>query len=289
MPPVHDGFVDLTFSTFNPTAQLPGDSFYGTEIVSRPQFDFAPTADSSIKVSSRARILPPAGQETAPSGIVASMFTYHLNNQNSRDEIDIEILSKPQPEERPGILTNSFDNDPFESAGDVEFVGIEDFDATDFHEYSFVWGTNSIAYLVDGIPYRRETHTIPNVESELRFNTWAPLCCFTRAWDPALLPASSPEENVDVLWRIDHARVETVPSRTADSNFDAIVNELDLLIWESSFGTDALGDANEDGYSDGNDFQNSLGFGSAEEAKACSTIFGPSTMFVVSAEEILFL
>jgi len=208
-PPVHDGYLDLVFSTYNPTAITPGDSYFGSQIIS--QQEFLPTPGRPLRVASRARIIPPPGQEAAPGGIVTSMFLYKLIAPNSRDEVDVEILTKLQPE-GPGYLTNSFVADPFSAAGDVEFVVRDPFDPTNFHDYEILWATDSIEWYLDGQLMRRETDSLPTQAMALHFNIWAPLFGgFTRALDPSLQPASTPAENVDIIWQLDSASVQSVP------------------------------------------------------------------------------
>lgn len=208
-PSVHGGYLDLTFSTYNPTAITPGDSFFGSQIISHQEF--SPTSNSSLKFTCRGRIIPPSGWTQAPSGMLTSMFLYRRLASNSRDEIDIEILTKAQPE-GPGFLTNSFDNASFSAAGDLEFEAVPGFDFRDFHVYVFVWGTDAIQWFVDGRLVRVETDTVPIENMALYFNTWAPLFGgFSSALDPSLQPATSAAGNIDVIWQLDYVRVESVP------------------------------------------------------------------------------
>jgi hypothetical protein len=232
-PPVHDGYLDLIGSTFNPSASHPGDSYYGSQIISVPQF--APTTDKAVKFTTRARFVPPIGQTTVPGGFIGSMFVYHLVTSNTRDEADVEVLTKSQSE-GPGFLTNSFVADPFSASGDVQFVSVPSFDLRDFHEYSFIWAVDSITWYLDGQEVRRETDSVPTTSMQLYFNVWAPLFGgFTRALDPALQPASSAAENIDVIWQLDFARVEsTAPPLPGDYNHNNVVDAADYVLWRKS-------------------------------------------------------
>lgn len=53
---------------------------------------------------------------------------------------------------------------------------------------------------------------------------------------------------------IDNIRVGLLPTLDADFNDDTFVDAADLAIWQASFGVDAMGDADGDGDTDGNDF-----------------------------------
>jgi Glycosyl hydrolases family 16 len=231
-PPVHDGYLDLVFSTYNPTALTPGDSFFGSQIVSVQQF--APKPNEAVKFTTRARFVPPAGRPTVPGGIIGSMFVYELVTSTTRDEIDVEVLTKAQPE-GPGYLTNVFDREPFSASGDVEFIPISGFDLREFHEYSFIWAVDSISWYIDNRLVRRELQNIPETAADmpLIFNTWAPLFGgFQRALDPTLQPARTAATNIDVIWRLDFARVETVsPPLLGDYNGNGTVDAADYVVW----------------------------------------------------------
>lgn len=234
-PLVHDGFLDLIFSAYNPTAGTPGDSFYGSQIIS--QQEFGPTASQAIRFTSRARFLPPVGQSSVPSGIVGSMFPYKLLTANSRNEIDVEVLTKPQGE-GPGFLSNVFVNDPFTVAGDVQFLPDTNYNFRDFHEYSVLWSVDSITWYLDGKVVRREIEMIPTGSLQLYFNVWAPrFGGFARAIDTSLQPATSAGANKDVIWQLDSARVETVrPILLGDYNNDGKVDTLDYVVWRKTKG-----------------------------------------------------
>src|SRR5262245_17291933 len=81
--PVMGDSAHLRLSTHNPTAQAPGDSFWGSEIDSG-LFHVNPETGG---LQFEARVRSPEG---APSGLVASLFTYRLINPSTttHDEID---------------------------------------------------------------------------------------------------------------------------------------------------------------------------------------------------------
>lgn len=70
---------------------------------------------------------------------------------------------------------------------------------------------------------------------------------------------------------------------SADFDFDGKVDELDLAVWEASYGVDAMADADGDGDSDGTDFlewQNQFGSGVTAIAAAGTLVPEPSALLI---------
>ena len=278
-PPVGNGFLDLTFSTYNPTATNKGDSFYGSQIISRQQYGL--TSGSTTIFTCRGRILPPAGETEVPSGIVASMFLYNRVTSQTRDEIDVELLTKAQPE-GSGFFTNSFVLDNYEQPGKCRFVTVEDYDVSDFHEYTIYWTDQSIEWFIDGQLVRREMDYIPTHDMKLYFNVWAPLYGgFARAKDSSLHPATTPGQNQDTVWQLDRVRVETFD--IYDLNRDGDIASEDLGLVLANWGRSGLvatedGDVNLDGRINSKDFRSFLSTHpeSIPELDADSMVYGPA-------------
>ncbi len=105
--------------------------------------------------------------------------------------------------------------------------------------------------------------------------------------DPTL-PANQPNNVPVAQWLSDFVQNAVSPF-TADFDIDGTVDDADLVIWESLFGTGAGADADGDGDSDGKDFliwQRQFGSGFSTDqasplASAHATVPEPSTMLLI--------
>lgn len=96
-------------------------------------------------------------------GTVSSFFTY--TNQPRWDEIDIEFLGKDTTKVQFNYYTNGV-------AGH-EYLYDLGFDASkEFHEYGFLWKTDSIIWYVDGKAVYKATKDIPQYPSQIMVNLW---------------------------------------------------------------------------------------------------------------------
>ena len=127
-PVVAGGSVTLRFDTHNASALTPGDTFWGHEIQTRQTF--LPGAHG-ISIETRMRF-----PGTPPGGLVAGFFTWGYDG-TVRDEIDIEVLTNDLGGNR--FLTNVYNDDTFNGAGDVAFVTIPGFDMTAWNSYEILW------------------------------------------------------------------------------------------------------------------------------------------------------
>ena len=85
---VTGGNAELALDTYNPTAGVPGDSFFGTHTKSLGTF--VPTASMDYIVSARMRLT------TLQRGLVFGLYFYGCDAgpcETTHDEIDIELVT----------------------------------------------------------------------------------------------------------------------------------------------------------------------------------------------------
>lgn len=189
---VVNGVLRLQLDTYNPTALSPGDSFWGSEIVSRHEY----TPSNRLTFRARARVPQPA------PGMVAAFFLYRLN-QATRDEIDFEILTNAPG----GILTNVFRNEGFASPGSPRPESVPGFMASEFNDFELEWSRDRVRWSVNGRLIREETVGVPEGPMSLRFNLWAPSADFPSAYSPGLQPAATAAENRQFFYELDFVEV----------------------------------------------------------------------------------
>ncbi|MCX4312958.1 MAG: family 16 glycosylhydrolase [Clostridia bacterium] len=96
-------------------------------------------------------------------GTVTSLFTY--TNTPRWDEIDIEILGKDTTKVQFNYYTNG--------KADHEYMHDLGFDASEgFHEYAFLWTSESIIWFVDGKAVYKATRDIPQYPGKIMVNLW---------------------------------------------------------------------------------------------------------------------
>ena len=128
-PNVSGGIARLRLDTYNPTALIPGDSFLGSEMLTKQIF----TRGNGIVFEARSRMVSPI-----PGGLVGTFFsysTYTTNNNVARDEIDFELLSNDIVAGQDRVLTNVFDNANFSQAGTPIYTSIPGLDLTQFNTF----------------------------------------------------------------------------------------------------------------------------------------------------------
>jgi beta-glucanase (GH16 family) len=207
--PTAEGFVftggtlRLPLDTYNPSAQQPGDSFFGSEIVSQETF----VPDGGLSIRARVRVVAPV-----PGGLVASLFTFALLPGPVRDEIDVELLSNDLALGRERFLTNVFADDDFSVPGDLEFVSVAGFDPAAWNTYEIQWLPDRVRWLLNGVAVREESGTVPDDPATVRLNLWAPSDTFPDAYDAALQPVATPEANQTFYHEIDFVEVRRLAS-----------------------------------------------------------------------------
>ncbi|NOT26381.1 MAG: glycoside hydrolase family 16 protein [Acidobacteria bacterium] len=194
---VAGGVLRLQLDTFNPTARVPGDSFWGSEIASRMLFD----RGAGLAFRARVRLVRPV-----PPGLVASLFSYATRG-GVRDEIDFEMLTNDVDAGAPRILTNLFTNDPFSVPGRRQFVTLPASGPTEFTELEVQWMTGAVRWLVNGSVSREQTMGVPTEPMSVRLNFWAPDQNFADAFSAMLQPAASVTGNRTFFYEIDWVEI----------------------------------------------------------------------------------
>jgi hypothetical protein len=192
-PTIVNGVLRLRVDTFNPTAQVPGDSFWGSEIVTRQLFD----RGRGLIVRSRARVVRPA-----PAGLVASLFAY-ATRDGTRDEIDFELLTNTAN----AVLTNVFEDDPFLVAGRPVLVSPPGLDIGAFNDYELRWLPDRVEFLVNGVLVRQEFNRLPDDPLSIRLNFWAPDISFLEAFSLVLQPVASSASNQTFFYEVDMVEI----------------------------------------------------------------------------------
>jgi len=201
-PEVANGVVRLRLDTYNPSAIIPGDSFFGTEIMTRRLF----ARGTGLAFIARSRVV----NRPIPCGLVASVFTYRTDGR-VRDEIAFEMLTNDLVAGRRRVLTNVFDDDDFSEPGKPVFVYPPGYDMTRFNTYKIVWKPDRVQWFVNGVLVRTERREVPDQPMNLRLNFWAPDAHFALAYCRRLQPAPSPATNKTYYYEVDHVKVTTAP------------------------------------------------------------------------------
>lgn len=185
------GELRLAVDTHNPTALRPGDSFWGSEIVTRRSF--AP--GNGLIFMARVRFVD------AVPGLVGSLFSY-VSDGRTHDEIDFELLSSGGK-----TLTNFFAGEPFSAAGRPAFVA--NGSPTDFRTFEINWFPDRVVWKIDGRPVREEAVRLTTAMS-IRLNFWAPSADFAEAYDSQLQPANNARENKTYQYAVDFVEIRAI-------------------------------------------------------------------------------
>jgi len=184
LPPVSGGAAHLPLNTFNPSARTPGDSFFGTEIVSQQLF----SVGDGLKIDVEIREAP-----QTPGGIVSGFFLYTPPPApgGPHSEIDFELLTNNPTQ----VQTNEYNNVPL-GTGTPATATLPNGDQSQYHTYEILWLPNEIQWSVDGQVIRTDTADVPTTPMSLYFNTYAPSSSFwPAASNPALQPAMQANNN----------------------------------------------------------------------------------------------
>jgi len=196
---VTGGVIRLQLDTHNPSAQVPGDSFFGSEIDSLETW----SVDDGLEFEARARLVTPL-----PGGLVGALFSFvFLPAIPGRDEIDFELLSNDLVAAEERVLTNVFEDDDFSQPGAKAFANVAGLDLGAFHVYRVRWLPDRVQWFVDGDLVREELDTVPNDPMNVRLNFWAPDSFFVEAYDAGLQPVATPEENEVFFYEVDWVEV----------------------------------------------------------------------------------
>ena len=191
-PSVSNGLLHLQLDTYNPTANPVGNSFYGSEILTRGSIEQGHGFIAEI----RARMVNPV------KGLVGGAFLYNFfPATQTHSEIDFELLSNLPNK----VQTNIYSNEPL-GAGHPEIDGTTPFDITQFNNYRIEWWPDHVRWFVNEQLVRENTTIIPHEALALHLNFYAPACEWATACDASLLPASKPQDNKTYLFDVDWVR-----------------------------------------------------------------------------------
>lgn len=199
---VSGGVIRLQLDTYNPDAQTPGDSFFGSEI---DTIDSYPV-ETGLYFEARVRLQGPV-----PAGLVGGFFSYVFLPPDRRDEIDFELLSNDLVAGQERVLTNVFDDDDFSQPGVKSFAVVSGLDLGAFNTYAVLWQSNRIEWFVNGESVREETVKVPDDPMTVRLNFWAPDSNFAEAYSAALTPAVTEPENEIYFFEVDYVEIRRVP------------------------------------------------------------------------------
>lgn len=198
-PSVSDGAVHLQLDTYNPTANTPGDSFFGSEIVSNQTF----ARGVGLTVEFEARLVSPLSP-----GLVGGGFLYEISGGPDRhNEIDYELLSNfVKPNADDDVLTNIYVEQPLDEGKPVS-VSIPGLDVTSLNVYRIEWHQDRVLWFINNIFVREESDLSPSDNLELRFNLWVPDSNVVQAYSSLLQPVSNSASNKTFFFDVDWVRV----------------------------------------------------------------------------------
>ena len=158
--PVRDGVAVLTLNRFNPTAQVPGDLFWGSHIATRQAF-FPPARSVGLEMMVRLRT-----RGRLPPGIVIGAFLFGQTRGETSDyksEIDFELpTSSMVGGAQPAVLLNRYvDERP--GPGRPVNVPMPQLDLTRPTELAIRWFPHEgfIEWRIDGHTVYRTTEQVP--------------------------------------------------------------------------------------------------------------------------------
>jgi beta-glucanase (GH16 family) len=197
-PTVSDNVVHLQLDTYNPTARVLGDSFFGSEIISNREFAHG----DGLVFEFSGRLVSPVG------GLVGGGFLYDYFPTTARhSEIDFELVSnviKLNADNQ--VLINVYSNEPF-GAGKPVQVSAPGLDVQAFNEYKIEWSADGISWHVNDHRVRVESLVNPSEPMAVHFNLWAPASDFALGYSGDLQPTASQSFNKTFYFDIDWVRV----------------------------------------------------------------------------------
>ena len=148
LPKAENSNAKILLETYNPTANIPGDSFYGTDLISNQLF----SSGNGIRIEVRAKM------NTSQRGIVGGIFLYVLKSgiNTLHDEIDFELITNIPDK----FQTNIYSNEPL-GEGHPILHSYNSGSITDYHTYEIEWQPNRVSWFVDGNLVRTETENLP--------------------------------------------------------------------------------------------------------------------------------
>lgn len=212
LPEIINDNAIITVETYNPTANIPGDSFYGYDLISNLLFPL----EKGIHITVRAKM------DTSRRGIVGGIFLYALKPGSTtiHDEVDFELITN-QPN---GVLTNIYSNEPL-GAGHPQFVSYNSGSITDYHTYEIKWQPNKVSWFIDGNLVRTDTRHVPTGPMYFHLNMWVPDSDWSFAYDPDLQPTPSPSLNQIFSMSVDSVNIQSFKPNLAPILLPLILDE----------------------------------------------------------------
>ena len=191
-------YVALPLDTFNPGS--PGALVLGTEIYSLENFE----RGEGVEYTARARL----ASETP--GLVAAFFTYNQQRKRGKwisDEIDFEVLSK---QDLDRVLVTSWDDwgSPGSDYEDGEhhlgaYLDLSGFDWRDWNTYAMRWFPDRVEWWINEVLVHVQTAPVPNLAQPVRASLWAGGTTWPDAFDPAISPVLTAQQNTRHEWHVD--------------------------------------------------------------------------------------
>jgi hypothetical protein len=197
-----DTFISLPLDTYNPN--LPGQRVLGTEIYSLQNFNNT----GGIEYLARARL-----RSHAP-GLVAAFFTYNQKRQKGgwiSDEIDFEVLSKQAFSKVLMTSWNDWGTAGSNYGDGVHHLGfmpdLPSYDWREWNDYALRWYPDRVEWYVNGALVQTLASPVPDQDQPVRASLWAGGTTWPDAFDAALAPVGSADQNRRFSWDIDYIMV----------------------------------------------------------------------------------
>jgi uncharacterized repeat protein (TIGR03803 family) len=199
LPVVSNGALELTVQTYNPGPGGPGNSFLGSEIISKQTFN---DNAGGIAFTAVAKIVNPV------PGMVGGIFAYNYNSSTNLDnEIDFESLTNDAAAQNKQEQTNVYSNQPL-GAGNPEFV--PDPSLTTYQTYTMEWFPNEVLWFINGQLVRESTDNVPQGPMAFHLNFWAPDTTWADAYSSSLQPTANPQDNTTYTFDVESLSVATI-------------------------------------------------------------------------------
>ena len=196
LPKAENSNAIILLETYNPTANIPGDSFYGTDLISNQLF----SSGNGIRIQVRAKM------NTSQRGIVGGIFLYVLKSgiNTLHDEIDFELITNIPD----NFQTNIYSNEPL-GTGHPILLPYNFGSITDYHTYEIQWQPNRVSWFVDGNLVRTETENVPTGPMYFHLNIWAPAQEWEQAYDQDFEPVKDPKLNQEYWMSVDSVNIQS--------------------------------------------------------------------------------
>lgn len=178
--------AELALNTFNPT----GNSLFGTHGKTL-QF-FLPTASTSIVYTARVQVA------SLQPGLVYGVYLFGCPGScaTQHDEIDIELVTnRLQPGSPLLVNLNWYANEPLGAGHGGLFPLPSGFDPLAVHDWTIRWSPARIDWSVDGTLLSSVSTAVPQGAMAANIIAWGPNTDWPEAYNGALKPASSAQQN----------------------------------------------------------------------------------------------